>query len=78
MDKSKNGQKIELIDEDGKTWTFKNVISIDICLKSNWCNICYYDSNNEYHRPLHDIPKSIKFVKGEAMSMEEKNETINL
>lgn len=62
MGKSKKGQKIELIDKDDKTWTFSNVISIDICLEKNWCNICYYDINNEYHEEVGDVPKSIKFI----------------
>ncbi len=61
MDESKKGQKIELIDTDGKIWTFSNVTSVDICFEKNWCNICYYDTNNEYHEEVGDIPESIKF-----------------
>lgn len=54
---------IKLTDNDGKIWTFSNVVSIDIRLGKNWCNICYYDSNNEYHEEVGDIPKSIEFIK---------------
>ena len=53
---------IKLTDNDGKIFAFSNVAHIDILLDANWCNICYYDSNDEYHEEVGDLPKSIEFI----------------
>ncbi len=69
---------IKLTDNDGKIWIFSNVVSIDIRLEENWCNICYYDSNNEYHEEVGDVPKSIEFIKDseKVQTMEEKTKLV--
>ena len=61
---------IKLTDNDGKIFTFSNVASIHIHADANWCNIHYYDSNNEYHEEVGDIPKSIEFIKADDKHVE--------
>ena len=61
---------IKLTDDEGKIFTFSNVVSIDICLEGDWCNICYYDDKNEYHEEVGDIPKSIEFIKNDNKHVE--------